>query len=628
VRQVDFNDLPRPTRERFVRSLVSDSPVARPICRRVSKPRSAVAWYLLLVLALTGMGVLASLRFGWPDAPTQDPSLIGGYAGGCAVLAIGLSMRARRRAIKGSLPFAPGVYVFAVDVVDARTRELVLYPLSTLEAFDVVHHAPGGKYTHSTLRFAFPTTTFTFECRGREAAEAEVAAVQQARANVAAALEARDGLAALAAVDPFAEARARRFAPARDHGLLARGRPTWTRYIWAITLGAGVMFGFLSWRLRNWASDERAFARVASTLDVGVAEAYVRAGGLRAAEVESSVLPRAHLAAAKKERDAGKRADAIERLLQRFPKSTIEKDARAALAEAQHVDFVARGSSVADLRAFIAQWPEAADVPAARVKIAELYRQTRADFHKHANITDKSVVPLVDAMLGYTEERGLPLEVHFRRHAAPSLAGADKAVSEGLIDDGARAHAGPVSQALAAACPRAEAALVAALQRTLKRVFPADVIALRAGARLEGPAPIPGTPPVAEVSAPTVVVDYEVGWAGAAYATREASTRFVGIVVKFDVAVQVPNEPRVLHFGSSVDPPETLPIDYTPADSVFEPLLAAPGARGKTIDVHVYPAMLARAFDQLASRWRSVFFEADAAMARELTGPRGSPLPQ
>ncbi|MBX3260871.1 MAG: hypothetical protein KIT86_24555 [Hydrogenophaga sp.] len=281
MRSIDFNDLPRTTRERFVRSLVSASPAARPICQRVSKQRSPAGWYLLLVLAAAALGGLGCWRFGAIDAPVQDRRLLGGYVAAGAALVLSASMLARRRAIRGSLPFAPGVYVFPLDLVDARTRQLELYSLSELQSLDPVHHSHKGRYTHSSLWLVFPTRSFVFEARGQYAADAQLAAVRRAREALAAATH-RGTLDDLASLDPFIDARARNFEPASDHGLLARGRPAWTRFVWAIALVVGPALGFGAWRLRNWLSDARASSRLRARPDVAQTETYVAGGGLRA----------------------------------------------------------------------------------------------------------------------------------------------------------------------------------------------------------------------------------------------------------------------------------------------------------------------------------------------------------
>ncbi len=628
MRLIDFNELPRTTRERFVRSLVSDSPAARPLCKRTSKPRSRLAWVVLVVVVVVAIVGLSQAHFGAAHAPVQDRRFLGGYVLFWAALGLALSMLARRRAIAGSLPFTPGVYVFPLDLVDARTRDLELHPLSELQALDPVHHTKGGKYTHSTLWFVFPTKSFAFEIRGLAAATQQLTAVQAARENLAAALQ-RGSLDELSPFDPFADARARSFEPAHDHGLLARGRPMWTRFIWALTVIVGLLGGVGWWRLRNWQSDEWAFRRLESDPDIALVDAYLHGGGLRAAEVKSVVLPRARLAEAKKEPDGAERAVAIERFLLAYPKSAVEEEARAALADALHADFLTQ-KTVSGLRAFIARWPDARDVPAANVKIRDLYRETIDDFQTHANAADKSVVPIVLGLLTYSEEQARPIEVRFRRRGAATLASADSLLAKGLLDDDGPTPGGNAEVSPHLGGPdasRREAALVVGLERSFATVFPAGVVALKLGPPLEeAEAPPPGTRPLADVSAPTIVIDYEVGWAGTTYVARDSRRRYLGVSVRFDLAVQIPNEARVLALSIKVEPPETFPIDDVTHDPIFQALVP-PGPRSASSnDSGVYGVMLLRAFDQMAARMMSVVFEPRTAAARAPLDPGAPPV--
>jgi hypothetical protein len=618
VRQIDFNELPRATRERFIQSLMSDVPASAPLCRRTVRPRSKAGWYVLVVVALIAIGGLAVPRFGRLDAPVEDRRFLGGYVIASAVLGLGLSGIARRRALGGALPFTPGVYVFPLDLVDARTREIGLYSLTEMMSIEPAHHQKNGVYTHSNVWFVFSTESFTFEIKGREQADALVAKVQGARQIAASAIQ-RGALHELAALDPFAEARARNFDPAHDYGLLARDAPIWTRFVWAITIVSGLLIGVAAWRGRNWVSDARAFSRLQQKPDAVTAKAYLDGGGLHGAEVKNTILPRAQLIRAKAETGL-KRAEALERFLKEYPRSTVDAEARGALAEVLHTHYLAQ-TTVAGLRAFVLRWPAAADVTAARSKIHELYQETLADFRQHANVTDKSVVPVVEAMLAWAEERGTPLDVRFRRRMATTLAPTDKLLTKNLLDDdgpskNGNAEVSPLFASAASTAAR-EATLVRGLERGFKRVFPADVVPLRAAAPLED---APGKPalPLPEVPLPTIAVDYEIGWSGVTYVARDRGRRFLGLFVKFDVAVQVPKEPRVLSFSLKVEPPESFPVDARADASAprapNEP--SEPLPRSPHDDDHVYDTMILRAFEHMSAALVNVFFEPRAAATR------------
>src|SRR5262249_30323632 len=153
---------------------------------------------------------------------------------------------------------------------------------------------------HSTVWFVFPAQSFTFEVHGYDVAEAQAARVIESRHMISTAMQ-RNELHTLAALDPFAEARAREFEGTAEYGLLAREQPVWTRFIWAIAVVSGLVIGVAAWRLRNWQSDERAFARLRSNPDVEAAQAYLAGGGLHVADVKNAILPRAYLNQAKKE---------------------------------------------------------------------------------------------------------------------------------------------------------------------------------------------------------------------------------------------------------------------------------------------------------------------------------------
>jgi hypothetical protein len=610
VRQIDFNDLPRTSRERFVRSLVSASPSAAPICRRESKPRSPIAWYLLFIATACGMVVGIMHQFAATSAPVQDRRWLGFYITACALIGLALSMLGRRSALKGSLPFQPGTYVFPLDLVDARSREIELYPLSELQSIDPVHHTSGGRYTHSTLWFVFPEKSFVFEIKDQDAAESQLGAVQSARTILLQALQ-RGDLTELLAFDPFADARARNWLPTNDFGLLAKGRPTWTRFIWAITIVVGLVFGVGTWRLRNWRSDERVFGRLEARPDIALAEAYVRGGGLRSNEVTNSIIPRAKLAEVKKE-TGDKRVDALDKFLKAYPKSAVEAEARQLLRDGLHANFEAQ-TTIPGVRAFIQRWPDAPDAFQGQKKIHDLYDQARTTFHQKMSTTDKSVGPIIDSMLTYAEERGAPFDVRFRKHSVASLTSTDKLLGKSLLDDdGAPAAGGnaEVAPLFAGDDGKArDAAIVKGIQRAFAGVFPADVFPLKVGPPIDDATaaqmqPLPKTP-FPNVGSPTLVVDVDVSWSGATMLTRDTKRRYLGLSVKVDVIVQVPQDTRVLTFTLKTTPQDSQTIDWSNLTT------------GQKDDGFVYDAIIVGSFDEQGQKLANVLL-APAANAPKL----------
>lgn len=532
---------------------------------------------MLLAVALVALVVVARFRFGLPASPDQGVRWLAAYVGLLACVGLSVGALLRRRALRGALPFDPGVYAFALDVVDARTRELVLYPLDELVSVEPAHHEAKRGHARSTVWFVFPTASFAFEVPTRERAERQVARVIEARQRLLAAMQYGD-LSGLASVDPFADARARNFQPAHDHGLLARDVPRWTRWVWGIAALAGLALGPAAWRARNILSDRRALARAT---DLNSASAYVAANGRRAAFVREAVLPRLVFEETRKEPD---RVAALERFLVNYPSSPIAAEAKAALAEVVHAEY-ARKTGVRELRAFVQRWPSSPDAAAANARIAELERQTQEDFKLHANHADRNVVPVVTALLAWAA-KGRPIDVKLQG-GIQEVSVADRLLGQGLLEDDGKAAGGGAElgrhfagEALGAR----EASIVRGLEQAFRRVFPADVLAL-----VRRPA---------EASPPSMTVHYDVSWNGTTFTGKSGKRRYLGIIVKGDVAVQVPDDPHVLEFGFRAEPPDSLTLE------------------GMLDDAAVYDAMLVRAMERVSAQLFTVVFDTKTAAER------------
>lgn len=614
MRVVDFNQLPRASRERFIAALRAPGYAFGgngPVFSQASSTGAVVGWILLLLAAGGALLAFTKSHFGSPWEPRQSAGYLIAYAGLaflCVLAVVGLI---RRSIVAKALPFTPGVYLFPLDLVVARSKDLVIRPLSTLLRLQPTHHYRNGFYSYTSFDLAFEGGFgVTFTVGGREIAERQLDALRYAQRQISEALE-RGDMNVLAALDPFMEARVQDFRPVAEPGPVAAGLPAWTRFGWAIALGAGVVLGVPTWLVRNLLSDEAAYRDLRRYESTYSLEAYVSAGGRHADEVKTYLIPRAYLKKAKEE-PKDKRVEAIEKFLKDYPNSTVEADARAALADALHGEFLSR-TTVSQLREFVKKWPSAADVPAARTKIHALYQKSLADFRAHANPNDKNVVPVVEALVGWMESHeSPPLEVTFHRKNAPSLAAADKLISKGLLDDDGPARGGNAqvsSHFTQTQAVTRETAVVRALEKGFRQVFPADILPLKRGDDAKE----------ADGSAPAIVVDYEVGWSGTTYVGRDSGRRFVGIMVRFEVGVKVPNEPRSLAFAMRVEPPESFTVDYTKWDSSFRSAMGksyGTSPTGGPSDAQVYDVMALRAFDQLSTKMKNAFFDAETASAK------------
>jgi hypothetical protein len=586
VVRLDFNLLPRISRERFIRALAADPPHVAPICSRREERRGTKGWYILIALSLGAAVAAGAMQFGSTSAPVQDRRFLAVYVVTCACLGLAVASIVRARVLADVLPFQAGVYVLPVDVVDASTKELGIFSLVELVSVEPVHHQRSGVYSHSTLALRFPETTFAFDVRGLAYADGLAMRIDEARESLTKAIQ-RGRVDDLHGVDPFAEARRRGFQPVDEPGLRAREAPIWARFVWAIALVSGLLPGVGVWRARNAISDERAFAQIASKPDEATANAYLRAGGLRGADVKRVVLPRLQLVAAQKLPSATERATAIEAFAKAHRGTELEAKANAALAAALHAVFLEQ-TTVPALRSFVSQWPAAADAPAAEVKVHALFLSTHADFTRHQNMTDKNLAPVIDALFAWAEAHPVPIEVRFRRRSIGGLAAADKLLAAGLLDDGAAAKNGNAEASplfTGGELAIREAALVRGLQQCFRGLFPSDPFALKAGAQLEETKPLP------EVTSPTIVVDYDLGWNGVTYVAKGRQRRFLGVFAKLEVFVQVPKDSHVFSFTLKVTPPESFAIE------------------GAEDDARIYDAILVHGYDRTPSQLAPLVFE-------------------
>jgi hypothetical protein len=620
VRQVDFNALPRTTREAFVAALRSPH---SPLVYVDRTTTGAVSWWGILLLVVGGLGLLTLKdNFGSAYGHRQGAPFLLGYVVGGFLLALAAIGILRHVILSRGLPYTPGRYVVPLDVVIAKTSTLEIYSMTDLLHLQPTHHYRNGIYSYTSLDFVFREgKSFSFTIPGQAFAEHCLARMRHGTQTIAEAARRQD-LATLAAFDPFFDARARDFAPVSEPGPVAKPLPAFMRFRWAIAGALGVLLAVPTFFVRNYLSDEKAYRGLDDSTSTYTLEAYAHSGGRHADDVRRNLVPRAHLKKAVAE-PREKRVEAVEKFLKDFPASVVEKEAQAALVAALHEEFLAR-TTVTELREFLKKWPSAADAPAAKAQIHALYEKTFADFKSKANPNDKSVVPVVESLVGWMEDNeSPPLPVRFRRKSSPSLAAADKLLAKGLLDDDGQTKGGNAEVSghftEAKAIAREDAA-VRALEHAFRQVFPADILPLKRGEALDDGEKVPKS-----VTSPLIRVDYEVAWSGSTYVGRDSGRRFVGIAIKFDVSVHVPKQEKVLSFLMRVEPPETFKVDYTQWDSSYRSVMGKSSAGGGPSDAQVYEVMALRAFDQMSTKLKLVFFSSAITTAKPKPAAKRAP---
>lgn len=582
MRRVDFDKLPRTTRERLIAVFqLSADAIGHDGAPLFVRPWTRSWRGPIAVCAVLGMGALVCVMWGFGDVErhAQSAAFAIVYAAVFGAVAVVVRRVLTAPSRVSSLPFAPGTYAFATDIIVAESRELGIYPLAECKRTEV----------DDSVTFVFPDRSFRFEIGDREIARQRSLALTRARESLGVSRAAGDAKALLK-VDPLFFARVRDFEPVDEDGPHVGSLPeSPKRTVTAALLAAlaGVPVGWV----RNVASDEVAFWRASRDGHRGVLARYVESGGRHVRTTRDVLLPAAELEEAK----ALGTVAAAEGFIATHP-GILEAEAKALLATRLHEEFDRR-ASLAALRTFAERWPAAADAPHVPGKVHDLREAALVAFRARANPNDSNVVPIVEALVRAIDKAPSgALVVRFRRTTLASLASADKLLATGLLDDAGPARGGSAEVSKhfddTESKPRENAA-TKALAAGLERVFAGDLVPLVEGAPFE-------PKELASPTVPTIFVSYEMGWSGATYVGRDSGRRFVGVVVKFDVTLKAPGDARAVHFTLRVEPPEAFSVDYASWDPSLR--AAASASSGRPEDARVYDVMALRAFDQLAAK--------------------------
>jgi hypothetical protein len=577
-RIVDFNALPRAARERLIDSLTLGGAPA-PIVSNTGSVGAAVTGWTFL--GLSGLAITYGVFSSDFGRRVQGGGAVAGYAIGLALMVIAVLRVVRRVKLQRALPFPPGRYILPMDFVDARDRMLRLIPMGSLVDFRGVHQHTNGAYTGTSLTFTFEGgVRETFGVNDKARAERVLVNLRESQARIRQCLETRD-VNALQALDPLLDVRIEdggweKKAPVEIDGPVAHALPAVFR-TWAV-LGVAAAVGLGGalplFYVRNLVSDEAMYRTAVDNDSVWGFQSYLATGRRHADEVRGSLLPRA---AFKKAAKSGT-VTALRSFLTAYPASCVDDDAKAALHG--------------------------------------LFTKTLADFRDQSSTADPRLLPFMEKLVGYLEAHpGAHVEARFH---SPSSAALD--VVDALLKSQSGAKkiipVGPHFD-LAHSTPR-EANIVKGLQAGFSAIFPADIMTIDQGRRITveptpAAAALPKTPakgakakkapepppkPVwtlGDLTAPTLELQYRVGWTGDVYSEEKSERRFVGIVIDFDVSMRIPDEPETFDFSLQVEPPDHFTVRYSS------------GIGGPT-EGQVYDEMAQRAFDQLTDKLRAVFF--------------------
>jgi hypothetical protein len=556
-RQLPFNALPTPVRERLAKSFAGGGGTMPILAEKLGKG-GVVGYAILSLLGFAGAFALMSADFGW--SLHRGAGFYAGYAAAFFFAGLGAVLAARRALLLKSLPFPPGRYLLPMDFIDATGPRLTIVPLADLVDLQATHHHTNGAYTHSSLTLKFNRHgSETFVLKGKGLAEGALNELRSSRQALAAAAEAQQ-MAALAALDPLFEVRVKDAwdqleDDGVDDGMIARTKPmppvleSGGRAA-LVALAAAVVFSPVALFVRNRACDQAMFADAARQDTESAYESYLRRGGTsHEAEVRAELMPRAALAEAKRKNTV----TALRAALKKYPDSVIEQEGRDA--------------------------------------IHTLFQDTLVKFRAQAASEDPRMLPFMEALIAYLERCGSStVQLRFDAPTSDSLEGVDRELAASPELRGYRVV--PIASNFDEPhCRARESAIVTNLGDGFKTVFPNDILALTQGQRGGG-------------SAPAIDIKYVVGPSGEFY-TGERNTRaYVGIRVDFEVAMSVPGRSDPFQFTFQVVPPERFTVNYQSTSG----LSFMPDAGGPS-DSQVYEVMAFRAFDQLATKLKGVFFK-------------------
>ncbi len=550
-----FNALPDAPRQALLDALTAKG--GPPVLHRsvTGIATRVVGWGLLVAFSGINTAIVLTATFGKPSGMLGGLGFLPVALGTFGVLAGGV-MAARAWVSAKTRPYPSGIFLFPLDAVDTRGRNIRVLPLADLGGVQCIHQHTNGIYTGTDFTFRFPGSTLNFRVRSKPGAEALLEAFNENQRQVASVARAKafDKLVAMDVLGGYRFASDYDLLTATSAGQVITGPRTeamaeawWApwKYVFLATILLG---GFLT-AAHDLLSDEVSYRRLVAHPAPGTARAYLEHGWLHLDEVRDEIFPLAEIREATDARD------------------------------------------VVTLRALRAKYTNTKFAAQIGTSIHQLYAEAAHTFRTTAHPDDPEAVAFVDALLVWAEAHDSPrIEV---RYAAPSVEML-AAIDEQLAKDGKKVDGKDVVPVapyfLPAAVEGREAAVTAELGEAFGRVFDARLIEVHHTGRVEK------SVAQAAPDAPTIDIAYFLAPSGYVYDVEGDPRAFVGIVVDFIVTMEVPGQEEPLRFTLEVEPPQTFDVQ----DDGLTATTANPGT--------VYDTMATKAYERVGDRLRGTFF--------------------
>ncbi len=584
--KIDFYKLPRPIQDNLLdafRGQFTPSPIlVRPALRPVMP-----AWIAVSAAAAIGLLVLSGAGFGKAESALSlhPTAAAAAYVLLAAVCALGVLKALAYRAGLRALPFAPGLYLFSANLIDARDHEFRVYPITELSS---VSAGAGGAVVvqFGGATFSFPVAD---EARTRDA----ISGVEASRERMRAEPDAK----ARRILDPFEPPSVE--SPLAPPIPLSRSAPIWARYAYIVAVAVGANVGVGLFFLRNMTSDNRMFAVAEKRDDVASYKSYLGRGRRHVAKVSQVLLPRAELRAAV----ALGSVEAIDAFIKAYPNTGIKDEVDAARKAALAAEFerARKANTLAALLSFADRYPNAGlDKTFDQAKHA-LYIAALSRFKSQVPKGAESTAEFAGRLLAYAERmgakstpqglRGPTVQIRFRRQPSQDMDHTDELVMKSPTYAGAISL--PSRYITPANLEPHETSAAQGLAEGLARGFDPEIVTF-------APGPPLGAEEQINAATPTIAVNYRVEASGAAQARTKPRGIFVGLTFYFKTEFTLPGDSKPLTDKQQL-------VQRVPVD-LLRPKGESPGP-GVT-EAAVYGAMIRDAFVDIDKRYLGKWFKA------------------
>jgi hypothetical protein len=253
---------------------------------------------------------------------------------------------------------------------------------------------------------------------------------------------------------------------------------------------------------------------------------------------------------------------------------------------------VQKKNSVTLLRGLKSRFPHSDIQPDVNDEIHVLYGRALQKFQAQAVKSDASMVAAMERLLKFAEEHDNPnVTVNFTRPTATELTQLDAFLQiKGSNLRGLKIIPAAKYFADDSASAR-EARIIAGVRAAFSTIFPNDVLAFSA-TRSKPPYPM-------------LQIAYQIEPSGKVYTSEKQDDAFVGLVMRFQSAIVVPDVDQRWKFDLEVEPPDSFNVEYQTSNR---------DTNRRAPESQVYAVMAERAFDKLASKINAAFFRPDSSV--------------